>query len=136
MSNESNESNESEQLLNTSASFGSDINSIDLDNTRFLVKRIKYNRNNARMNYGLYIGALAFDVIWEDDTETREPIQNLICKETKSVNEHLINIINDYKNTARQFPSNSRCCLMCNNYVHHGQIICGYHFNDYSFLSY
>lgn len=115
-------------------SIGSNIDSIDLNNNQFLVKRIIYNRNRPRINNGRYIGALAFDIQWNDDSITREPIQNLIDKDSESINEHIIDIIDDYKKTTRLFPRNNRLCIMCNHKVFNGDFICSKHSLIYTFL--
>lgn len=115
-------------------SLESDLSSIDLDTQLNNIKRVKHNKNRPRINYGLYIGALAFDIIWEDNSETREPIQNLIHKESESVNEFILDIIEDYKQTAIKYPRNNRCCIMCLHKVHNGSFICSKHTLMYAFL--
>ena len=132
--NDNDSDNQHYNELHSSSSISSQLTSITLDSDEFLVIKIKHNRNRPRINNGQYIGSLAFDVIWQDNTETREPLQNLINKDTKNINEHIIDIIDDYKQTARLYPYNNRCCLMCNNYVYNGNFLCGEHFKDYSFI--
>ena len=135
--NENNNENNNNQLeieISSQSSLNTDINSIDLNTQQFIVKRVKHNRNRPRINYGLYIGSLAFDIIWEDNSETREPIQNLIDKESESVNEFIQDIIEDYKQTAIKFPRNNRCCIMCWHKVYNGAFMCSNHTLMYTFL--
>jgi len=115
-------------------SLSSTVSSIDLNDNRFNVKRIRYNCNRPRITHEEYLGAIAFDVIWEDNTETREPIQNLIDIENKTINDSIIDILHDYIKTARDFPSNNRCCIMCYNKVHNGSFMCHIHNKIFSFL--
>lgn len=115
-------------------SLDSELSSVDLNTQQYIVKRIKHNRNRPRINYGLYIGSLAFDIIWEDNSETREPIQNLIDKESETVNEFVQVIIEDYKETAIKYPRNNRCCIMCCNKVYNGSFMCSKHTLMYFFL--
>ena len=82
--------------VSSQGSLDSELSSIDLDTKQYNVKRVKHNRNRPRINHGMYMGSLAFDIIWEDNSETREPIQNLIDKETESINEFVQDIIEDY----------------------------------------
>lgn len=112
----------------------SDLSSINLNSDSITIKKIKHNRNRPRYNHEPFLFALAFDVVWNDDTETREPIQNLINKYTQEVNEYLLDIINDYKQTAINYPRNNRCCIMCINKSIHGMIICSEHLQEYNFL--
>ena len=111
-------------------SLDSELTSIDLNIQQYNVKRIKHNRNRPRSNNG----SIVFDVIWEDDSETRESIQNLINKEDKIVNIFILDIIDDYKKTAIKYPRNNRCCIMCWNKVYNGAFICNYHMLMYAFL--
>lgn len=133
--NDSEYSEGNETYSDSANSLGSDIDSIDLNSNQFSVQRVKHNRNRPRMNNGRHIGALAFDIVWEDDSVTREPIQNLIDKDSESVNEYIIDIINDYKKTARDYPRNYRFCLMCYHKVHNGDFICSKHTLMYPFLN-
>lgn len=136
ISNNDSEYSESDEIYSDSEnSLGSDIDSIDLNRNQFSVQRVKHNRNRPRINYGRYVGALAFDIVWEDDTVSREPIQNLIDKDSGSVNEYIIDIINDYKKTARYYPRNYRFCLMCYHKVHNGDFMCSKHTLMYPFLN-
>ena len=131
-SNESNESNESENESDLSE-IGS-LTTIDLNKNSFEVLRVKHNINRPRINYGKYIGALAFDIIWKDNTETREPIQHLIYQIHNGnfiINEFIEEIIQDYKETARKYPSNNRCCLFCYKKVFNGNFMCNKHKNKY-----
>ena len=114
------------------ASLNSGLESIDLN--EHTVKRIKHNRNRPRINNGNYLGSLAFDVVWSDDTITREPINNLINKGTQEVNENLIEILNDYKLTAQTYPTNNRMCIMCFQKVMNGSFMCYEHRVQYPFL--
>ena len=124
---------ESEEQIDTDdESLNSSLESIDLN--EHTVKRIKNNRNKTRINYGEHIGSLAFDVVWSDETITREPIQNLINKHTEEVNEYLIDIIDDYKVTAQTYPTNNRMCIMCFTKVYNGAIMCSNHCLKYPFL--
>ena len=111
----------------------SDIETIDLNNS--FIKKIKHNRNRPRINTEPFLFALAFDIVWEDDSETREPIQNLINKDTYEVNEHIIDIINDYKKSAIKYPRINRCCIMCINKVNSGMFMCFEHIQEYNFLN-
>ena len=111
-----------------------ELSSIDLDTKQYNVRRIKHNRNRPRINYGVYMGSLAFDIIWEDNSETREPIQNLIDKENESINEFIQDIIEDYKQNAIKYPRNNRCCIMCWHKVHNGAFMCSNHMLMYTFL--
>lgn len=111
------------------------LESIDLTHQTYIVKRIKYNRNRPRINTNKYLGALAFDVIWEDNSETREPIQNLINIETEYINEYINDILKDYIITAQKYPKNNRCCIMCYKKVYNGKFICKKHSSQYSFLN-
>lgn len=111
-------------------SLDSELTSIDLNIQQYNVQRIKHNRNRPRSNNG----SIVFDVIWEDDSETRESIQNLINKEDKIVNIFILDIIDDYKKTAIKYPRNNRCCIMCWNKVYNGAFICNYHMLMYAFL--
>lgn len=115
-------------------SLNSDMSSVNLNDEEYIVKRIKHNRNKPRIYHGLYIGALAFDVIWEDNSVTREPLQNLINKENETVNEFIIDIIEDYKQTAINYPKNNRCCIMCWHKVYNGSFMCSKHTLMYTFL--
>ena len=135
VSNVSNESNESFGTYGSNESLNSDVNSIDLNINQYKIKRIKYNRNRPRSNHNIYFGALAFDVIWNNNTVTREPIQNLIDKDNEIINEHLIDIIEDYKITAQRFPTNNRCCIMCYHKVYNGAFMCSKHNLIYSFIN-
>lgn len=112
----------------------SELSVITLNGNEYIVERIKHNINRPRINYGEYIGALAFDIVWSDETETREPIQNLINKETQELNDFIIPIIDDYKNTARNYPNRNRCCIMCVHKAQRGIIMCRKHQSIYSFL--
>ena len=112
----------------------SDLSSINLNSDSYTIKKIKHNRNRPRYNHEPFLFALAFDVVWNDDTETREPIQNLINKYTQEVNEHVLDIINDYKQTAIDYPRNNRCCIMCINKSIHGMIFCAEHLSEYNFV--
>lgn len=112
----------------------SELSSINLNTEEYNVKRIKHNRNRPRINYGIYLGALAFDIIWEDNSETREPIQNLINKECEEINEFIQDIIEDYKQTAIKYPRNNRCCIMCWDKVYNGAFMCNKHSLIYKFL--
>ena len=132
MANDNNHHNEIQS--SSENSLDSQLSSIDLNTDQYNVKRIKYNRNRPRINYGLYIGSLAFDVIWEDNSETREPIQNLIEKENQRVNEFVQDIIEDYKQTAIKYPRNNRDCIMCWHKVYNGAFMCSKHTLMYSFL--
>lgn len=130
---------ENDNLVNnveasSQGSLDSELSSIDLDTQQYNVKRIKYNRNRSRINYGMYMGSLAFDIIWHDNSETREPIQNLIDKENESINEFVQDIIEDYKQTAIKYPSNNRCCIMCWHKVYNGSFMCSKHALMYTFL--
>ena len=115
--------------------YNSDDNSVELNKDSFVVKRIKANTNRPRINSGIYMGAFAFDVIWKDGTETREPIQNLICTETKTINEDIIDTIYDHIITARNFPFNNRRCMMCFHKVYNGATMCSKHSSIYYFLN-
>jgi hypothetical protein len=123
-----------EPEISSQDSLGSQLSSIDLHTQQYNVRRIKYNRNRPRINYGMYIGSLAFDIIWEDNSETREPMQNLIDKENESINEFVIDIIEDYKQTAIKYPRNNRCCIMCWHKVYNGSFMCSKHMLIYNFL--
>ena len=112
----------------------SDISSIDLNMNELNVKRIKNNRNRPRINYGIHLGALAFDILWEDDSESREPIQHLINIDNETINEYIINIIQDYKDTCKKFPTKNRCCIMCYDKVYNGSFICSKHSLQYNFM--
>jgi len=112
----------------------SDIETVDLNNS-FIVKKIKHNRNRPRIYIEPFLYALAFDVVWEDNTETREPIQNLINNNTHEVNENIIDIIKDYKETAIKYPRINRCCIMCINKVNNGRFMCFEHAQEYNFLT-
>ena len=114
--------------------YDSDNDSIDFNRNQYYIKRVKHNRNRGRINNGIYIGALAFDILWCDNTNTREPIQNLIYKDTESVNEYIIDYINDYKIIAHEYPRKNRCCIMCFHKVHNGAFMCNKHNRIYSFL--
>lgn len=118
----------------TQNSLDSDLISIDLNIDQFNIKRIKHNRNRQRINNGIYMGSLAFDIIWQDNSETREPLQNLIDKNTESINEFIIDIIEDYKKTAINYPTHNRCCIMCWHKVHDGDFMCNKHRLMYTFL--
>ncbi len=107
---------------------------IDIDKNKFDVQRIKHNRNKPRISYGQYLGSLAFDIIWDDNSETREPLQNLIDIETESINLFIIDFIEDYKKTAIKYPKNNRCCIMCYDKVFNGAFMCSKHRLMYSFL--
>tara|TARA_B100001093_G_C26827351_1_gene1014636 strand:- start:40 stop:441 length:402 start_codon:yes stop_codon:yes gene_type:complete len=132
--------NNSESDTNSDSSYDSDsslnssLESFNLNENT--IKKIKHNRNRPRINYGNHFGSLAFDVVWTDDTITREPIQNLIYKETEEVNEHILDILNDYRLTAQKYPSNNRMCIMCFNKVHNGFIMCTKHRQKYNFLNF
>ena len=135
--NENNNENENNQLeieISSQSSLNTNINSIDLNTDQFIVKKLKHNRNRPRINYGLYIGSIAFDIVWEDNSETREPIQNLIDKENESINEFIVDIIEDYKQTAIKYPKNNRCCIMCWHKVYNGAFMCNKHTLMYTFL--
>ena len=125
---------EYEPEISSQDSLDTELNSINLNMQQYNVRRVKYNRNRPRINYGMYIGSLAFDIIWEDNSETREPIQNLIDKENESINEFVIDIIEDYKQTAIKFPRNNRCCIMCWHKVYNGSFMCSKHTLMYNFL--
>ena len=130
---EENDSQENDDLENLdNISLSSSLESINLNDN--IVKRIINNRNKPRINYGEYLGSLAFDILWNDDTITREPIQNLINKETEEVNEFIIDTINDYKITAQKYPTNNRMCIMCYNKVYNGAFMCSNHCLKYPFL--
>lgn len=118
------ESNESDEESNVST--------VDLN--QYFVKRIISNRTRPRIYNGYYYGALAFDIVWDDNTISREPIQNLINKETNEVNEHIIDIINDYKIKAQLYPRHNRMCIMCLKKVHNGAFMCNNHSLQYYFL--
>ena len=120
--------------VSSQGSLGSDLSSIDLNSEKHEVKKVKHNRNRPRINSGIYIGSLAFDIIWEDNSETREPIQNLIDKDSESINEFILDIIKDYKQTAINYPMNNRCCIMCFHKVHNGAFMCSKHTLMYAFL--
>lgn len=131
------EINNNDIETSSQCSLDSDLTSIDLETQQtsiMLVKRVKYNKNRPRINSGIYIGSLAFDIIWEDNSETREPIQNLIDKDSESVNEFILDIIEDYKQTAIKYPRNNRCCIMCWHKVYNGAFMCSNHTLMYSFL--
>lgn len=111
------------------------LESIDL-NKKYMVKRIRHNRNRPRIhNCDKFGGALAFDVIWENCEETREPIQNLIDKEEETINEFVLEILDDYITTARNYPYRNRCCIMCKKRVYNGAFMCKKHVEQYSFLN-
>lgn len=114
----------------------SELSDITLNSNEYIVERIRHNINRPRINYGEYIGALAFDIIWSDQTETREPIQNLINKQTQELNDFIIPIIDDYKNTARNYPNRNRSCIMCVHKAQRGLIMCKKHIDIYFFLMY
>jgi hypothetical protein len=116
-------------------SLESELESIDLNTLQYNIKRIKNNKSRPRINHGFYIGSLAFDIVWQDDSETREPIQNLIDIQTESINEFIIDTIEDYKQTAINYPTNNRCCLMCWQKVHNGNFLCNKHKSMYYFLN-
>lgn len=116
-------------------SLESELSSIDLNEGQYNVLRIKHNRNRPRINNGKYLGALAFDIIWQDHSETREPIQNLIDKDNDSINEFIINIILDYKETAIKYPRNNRCCIMCWEKATNGLFMCYEHNQIFNFLN-
>lgn len=132
-SSQENENNYNEIEVSSQNSLDSELSSIDLD-TQHNVKRIKHTRNRPRINYGIYMGSLAFNIIWEDNSETREPIQNLIDKESESVNEFVQDIIEDYKQTAIKYPKNNRYCIMCWHKVYNGAFMCSKHKLMYNFL--
>lgn len=115
-------------------SLDSELSSIDLENF-FTVKRIKHNRNRPRITNDMYHGSLAFDVVWEDDSETREPLQNFISNELGTINEDIMEIIKDYKRTAMKYPKNNRFCIMCYCKVNNGNILCNNHNVNYNFLN-
>jgi hypothetical protein len=115
-------------------SIHSDISSINLNSNEFLVKRIKFSRNIPRINNGINIGSLAFDIIWEDDSESREPIQNLINFETQQVNYYLCEILSDFNKNAIKYPNYNRCCIMCYNKAEIGKILCNNHMSQFNFL--
>ena len=129
-----NENNYNVIEVSSQNSLDSELSSIDLNTHQYIVKRVKHNRNRPRINYGMYMGSLAFDIIWEDNSETREPIQNLIDKENESVNEFVQDIIEDYKQTAIKYPRNNRCCIMCWHKVYNGAFMCSKHVLLYNFL--
>jgi hypothetical protein len=120
--------------VSSQGSLNSELSSIDLDTKQYNVKRVKHNINRPRINYGMYMGSLAFDIIWEDNSETREPIQNLIDKESESINEFVQDIIEDYKQIAIKYPRNNRCCIMCWHKVYNGAFMCSKHMLMYNFL--
>lgn len=110
--------------ISRQSSIDSDLESINLSNN---IKRIKNIRNRTRIYSGNYIGALAIDIIWEDNSETREPIQNLINSSFENINQCISELIEDYRQTAIKYPFNNRCCLMCWNKVYNGNILCNNH---------
>ena len=110
-----------------------DMETIDLNNSEHIVECIKHNRNRPRSNVLPYIGSMAFDIVWQDGTESREPLQNLIDTNSKIINYHVIEFINDYKNTAIKYPTVNRNCLFCYEKVFNGRIICNNH-HIYSFI--
>lgn len=116
-------------------SLESELSSIDLNEGQYNVLRIKHNRNRPRISHGKYLGALAFDIIWQDYSETREPIQNLIDKDSNSINEFIIDAISDYKETAIKYPSNNRCCIMCWQKATNGLFMCYEHNQIFNFLN-
>lgn len=125
-----------EELESSSeSSFRSSLVSINLNRDTYNIKRIRHNKNRPRINNDRYYGALAFDIIWEDDTETREPIQNLINSKNQLVNEHIIDILEDYVRTSRMYPNNNRCCIFCYNKAQNGRFMCSIHNQVYSFLN-
>ena len=126
-----------EHILYSSSqeSLYSNLSSIDLNSNQFIVKRIKFTRNIPRINNGEYIGSLAFDIIWEDDSESREPIQNLINFETQQVNYYLSEILSDFNKNAIKYPNYNRCCAMCYNKAQIGKILCNNHMSQFSFLT-
>lgn len=130
------ESNFDLELLSDTSenSLLSDLSSINLNSDSYTIKKIKHNRNRPRYNHEPFLFALAFDIVWNDYTETREPIQHLINKDTQQVNEHVLDIINDYKQTAIDYPRNNRCCIMCMNKSLHGRMMCYEHLQEYNFL--
>jgi len=133
--NDNNDNNDIDNLeVSSQNSLNSNMSTVNLNDEEYNVKRIKHNRNKPRIFHGLYIGALAFDIIWEDNSETREPLQNLINKENESVNEFIIDIIEDYKQTAIKYPHNNRCCIMCWHKVYNGSFMCSKHTLMYTFL--
>lgn len=115
-------------------SIDSELSSIDLNNY-FNVKRIKHSRNRPRIINDMYYGSLAFDVVWEDDSETREPLQNFISNDLMTINECILEIIKDYKITAMKYPKNNRFCIMCYCKVNNGNILCLNHKLQYNFLN-
>lgn len=129
-----NEQSSQEIEISSQNSLDSELSSINLNSGEYIVKRVKHNRNRSRINIGLYSGSLAFDIIWEDNTETREPLQNLIDRENQNINESLIDIIEDYKQTAIKYPRNNRCCIMCWHKVYNGGFMCSKHNLMYTFL--
>lgn len=139
--NDENDSNEILEQLNVLSdndsdnSLGSSLDSIELNIEHFEIKRIKNTKRPFRIIYGEHYGTLGFDIIWKDNTESRESILNLIDKEAELVNEHIIDILRDYKETAQHFPHNNRLCIMCYNKAHNGLIMCNHHNNIYNFLN-
>lgn len=126
--------NDDDTLSQGSLSSELSLMTIDIDKNKFDVQRIRHNRNKPRISYGKYLGSLAFDIVWEDNSETREPLQNLIDIETESVNLFIIDFIEDYKKTAIKYPKNNRCCIMCHDKVFNGAFMCSKHRLMYSFL--
>ena len=122
-------------LSDSDDSLDSSLDSIELNIEHFEIKRIKNTKRPFRITYGEHYGTLGFHIIWKDNTESRESILNLIDKEAELVNEHIIDILRDYKETAQHFPHNNRLCIMCYNKAHNGLIMCNHHNNIYNFLN-
>ncbi len=74
---------------------------IEYDNNIDNIILITHDINNPRINYGIYMGALAFNVLWNDKIETREPIQHLINNKNK-LNEKLKDALNNNKKTKKK----------------------------------
>ncbi len=106
----------------------------NVNNPTLNILRIKHNRNRPRMSHELWDGAIAFDICWSDNSESREPLQCLIFPDIKYINKYVIDIIKDYKEIAEQYPNNNRKCLMCHEKVNNGHILCLNDYYKYSFI--
>lgn len=85
----------------------------------YTVEQIIAKRGSKRFK-GLY-----FRVKWLNCKEnTWEPVCNFICLKTKTINNIMLEILKDYKETAIYFPLLKRKCITCNRRVSKNEIFC------------
>ncbi len=103
------------------------------DNPEYVVKNIvsdpgKYSKKRSET------GCLEYIVAWEVSEPTVEPIWNLICSESQTVNAELVPILKYYMTVTDKYPNSRRQCWLCNTKCTKGSNLCTKHYTTHGWI--